>query len=102
MNQYKKSGVCIRKAATCLAIKKSHFGYSNVVYLGLSFSPKGIKPDPLKVHALVDIEDMGEPDFSKGIQRFLGLAGYFRQLIKDYAKRAKPLCEDVNYDQRPF
>ena len=40
------------------------------------------------------------PKLVKDVQKFLGLANYYRQFIKDFAKIARPLHELVRKDQK--
>ena len=45
-------------------------------------------PNPKKVEA---IKNFPQPTNLKELRMFLGLSGYYRRFIKDYAKLAKPL-----------
>jgi hypothetical protein len=49
-----------------------------------------MKTDPKKIKA---IEDRKRPTNVKETQIFLGCCSYYRNLIKDFAKIAKPLFE---------
>ena len=51
-------------------------------------STKSICPMALKAQTL---QKMHPPTTSKQVHAFLGLVGYYRKLIKDFAKIAKPL-----------
>jgi hypothetical protein len=48
----------------------------------------GIKPDPKKVKA---IEEYPVPKTIKDIRSFIGLAGYYRRHVPNFAKLAQPL-----------
>ena len=59
-----------------------------IQYLGHILSTKGIKPLPSKTKA---IQNMHPPKTAKQVCAFLGLIGYYRKFIKNFAKIAKPL-----------
>jgi len=40
------------------------------------------------------------PQYVKNVQKFLGLANYYRRFVKDFAKIAKPLHQLVRKDER--
>ena len=61
---------------------------SEAVYAGARVSAAGVQPDPAKLTAVVD---WPKPQDASGLEGFLGLTGYFRDLIKDYAKVERPL-----------
>ncbi|XP_014278094.1 uncharacterized protein [Halyomorpha halys] len=63
---------------------------SELVYLGHLISRDGVKPDPLKVKA---IQGYPKPQNVKEIRAFLGLSGYYRRFIPNYAERSRPLTE---------
>jgi len=59
-----------------------------VIYLGHIITEDGIRPDPSKLHA---VKNFPTPKKVKGVQSFLGLAGYYRKFIENFSKIAKPL-----------
>jgi hypothetical protein len=78
----------IDQAGLTLKLKKCHFGQRQIELLGYSVGQHGISPQEDKVAA---IRDMDAPCDVKGIQRFLGMTGYYRQTIPDYSRLAEPL-----------
>ena len=62
--------------------------HKEVVYLGHKITSQGVKPNPDKVDA---VKHFPIPKTPKEIKSFLGLAGYYRRFIKDFAKITKPL-----------
>lgn len=68
--------------------EKSKFFQTEVEYLGFVVSHSGIKTSAQKVET---IRNFPEPTTLRGLRSFLGLAGYYRCFIKDYAKITKPL-----------
>ena len=73
-----------------LSMKKSKCSFfsKEIQYLGHILSATGIQPVPAKTHA---IQNMKPPTTPKQVRAFLGLVGYYRKLIKGFAKIAKPL-----------
>ena len=47
------------------------------------------------------IDKLPPPTSIKGIRSFLGHVGFYRRLIKDFSKVAKPLCSLLEHD-KPF
>ncbi|CAB0029249.1 unnamed protein product, partial [Trichogramma brassicae] len=74
---------------------KCHFLKNTVTYLGHIISEKGVEPDPNKVSA---VSNFPRPKNRKNIKQFLGLAGYYRRFVKDFAKIAKPLTSLLKAD----
>ena len=64
-------------------------------YLGHVVTADGVAPDPVKVKA---VQDWKVPENVREIRSFLGLAGYYRRFIQDFAKIAAPLTELTRKD----
>lgn len=58
--------------------------------MGHILSPEGIKPNPKKIET---IQHLKLPETQKQIKQFLGITGYYRKFIKDYAKVAHGLTK---------
>lgn len=78
----------LRNANFKIQPDKSEFIKTEVEFLGFIVSENGLKPNPKKVEA---IQKYPKPTNLKELRMFLGLSGYYRRFIKDYAKLAKPL-----------
>jgi hypothetical protein len=78
----------LQKAGLKLKPSKCELFQDKVNYLGHVVSSQGIATDPKKVEA---VKEWPIPKNIKELQAFLGLAGYYRQYIQDYATIAKPL-----------
>ncbi len=70
--------------------KKCEFNKLEIRYLGHIISHGGVKVDPAKV---VRVQEWPEPKSVKDIQKFLGLANYFRRFIRGYSVLAAPLSD---------
>lgn len=71
-----------------LKASKCHFACTQVKYLGHIITRDGVKPDPEKVATIAAWE---VPTTVANLSSFIGLAGYYRRLIKDFAKHEKVL-----------
>jgi hypothetical protein len=67
---------------------KCSFGRTQVVYVGHRISKNQLKPsyDNIK-----KVKEFPPPKNIQELQRFLGLAGYYRRFIKNFAHIANPL-----------
>lgn len=77
-----------RKEGLTLNLKKCSFMMDKVIFLGFEVSLGKVKPGPAKVKA---IKEFKPPKSIHQIRQFLGLTGYFRHFVKNYALLIKPL-----------
>ena len=80
----------LRSAGLKLKMSKCEFLKQEVKYLGHLVSPSGIRPDPAKISA---IQNLRPPTNVKSVRSFLGMCGFYRRFVPDFAKIAKPLTE---------
>jgi len=73
-------------------LDKCFLGYYEIEYLGYLINEHGVRPCLKHVD---DMLDYPVPKSSKQVRQFLGLASYFRRLISNFSKIAKPLYELV-------
>jgi hypothetical protein len=71
-----------------LQIDKCEFLCKEVAFLGHIVTASGVKPNPAKIEV---IKNFPLPKTITELQSFLGILGYYRRFIKDYAKITKPL-----------
>ncbi|XP_050314887.1 uncharacterized protein LOC126749236 [Anthonomus grandis grandis] len=71
-----------------IQLDKCEFLKKDVEFLGHIITAEGVKPNPRKIEA---IKNFKIPNTPKEIKSFLGLVGYYRKFIKDFAKITKPL-----------
>ncbi|XP_075719715.1 uncharacterized protein LOC142760414 [Rhinoderma darwinii] len=69
---------------------KCRIARQKINYLGHVVSPEGVAPDPSKIQAVMD---WPPPSTSTEVRAFLGMVGYYRRYIQDFAKIAGPLHE---------
>jgi IS1 family transposase len=80
----------IYEAGLRLKPQKCVFGLKEVKLLGYVVSGDGIRADEAKSQAIADLKP---PTTIKGVRSFLGMTGYYRQCMPDYARVAEPLLE---------
>jgi hypothetical protein len=76
--------------------EKCNFWEEEVEFLGMIVGRNGVKMQKDKVKAILD---WPTPKSVKDVQRFMGLANYYRRFIKDFAKTARPLHDLVRKDK---
>lgn len=69
-------------------LDKSEFLQKHVNFLGHELTDQGLNPNKDKIKAVLNFPI---PQTQKDIKAFLGLVGYYRKFIKDFAKLTKPL-----------
>jgi hypothetical protein len=74
---------------------KCEFLRREVAYLGHMVTSEGVKPNPDKIKAVLDFP---EPKNQRDIKSFLGLTGYYRRFVKDYAQITKPMTRLLKKD----
>jgi len=80
----------IRKTNLKIQLDKCEFLKKEVAYLGHVITASGVKPNPDKIKAVINYPI---PKTQKEIKQFLGLIGYYRRFIRDFAKLTKPLTQ---------
>jgi hypothetical protein len=71
------------------------FATDTVEYLRHICTPSGIRPDPNKVKA---IKQYPIPKTVRDVRAFIGLAGYYRRHVRNFAEIAKPLTNLTKKD----
>ena len=79
-----------RQKKLSLAPAKTKLFMMEALFAGATIGSEGIKPNLDKVAAVVN---WLEPTDIQDLMGFLGLTGYFRRLVNDYARIAAPLTD---------
>lgn len=89
----------LRDTELKLQVDKCEFLKPELEYLGHLITPSGVKPNPAKLSA---IKNFKIPKNVTQVKSFLGLTGYYRNFIKNFAKLSKSLTEltkkNVNFN----
>eukprot|EP00731_Ephydatia_muelleri_P021177 Em0013g904a len=80
----------LQLAGLTVKISKCHFGVTACSYLGFVVGDGLVKPEPSKVQAVLNFPT---PTDKTGVRAFLGLTGYYRRFIPDFASLAAPLTD---------
>lgn len=78
----------LREEGLTLNLSKCHFLTRSVSFLGFEVEDGMVKPGKEKVKA---IEEFPLPSSAHNVRQYIGLTGYFRHFVKDYAATARPL-----------
>lgn len=87
----------LEQANLKVQLDKSEFLHKEVAFLGHIVSSEGVKPNPEKIEA---VKKFPIPKTPKQIKSFLGLLGYYRKFIKDFANLTKPMTECLRKDKK--
>ena len=69
-------------------LEKCEWKVREVGFLGVVIGPDGIKMEKEKVRGMLE---WPTPKCVKDVQKFLGLANYYRRFMKDFAEIARPM-----------
>ena len=91
--------VLTKLAAAGLKVKsqKCQLGRREVTFLGHIVRASGVSTDPDKIKS---VAEWPVPASVGEVRSFLGLAGYYRTFVKDFATVAKPLSAAAEKDKR--
>lgn len=84
-----------RQVKLRLGLKKLQFKMSEVRFHGHILSAAGLKPDPEKVRAIID---MPNPTDAKGVQRLVGFANYLAKFMPHLSSVCEPLRRLLDKD----
>lgn len=95
INRLKEIFTRLSQANLKIQPDKCEFLRKEVAYLGHIITKDGVKPNPEKISA---VQNFPVPKNPKDIKSFLGLAGYYRRFIPNFAKIVKPLTSLLHKD----
>ena len=87
----KKVFNCLQSKGIKLNPKKCHFFKKEVRYLGRLVSKEGYRPDPENSEALNACKT--PPKTVGDLRSLLGFLGYYRNFVKDFSRKLKPVYE---------
>lgn len=82
--------VSLRKANLTINVEKSKFAMRSLKYLGHIIGNGEIKPDPDRVRC---IQEITPPNTIKQVRRFMGMTGWYRRYIHNYAAITAPITD---------
>ena len=88
----------MQESNIALKLSKCIFASHKVDFLGFELSNSGIRPQTRLTDAILKFE---QPQTKKELKGFLGLAGFYRAFIRDFANIAEPL-NNLTSDKIPF
>ena len=80
-----------------MKLEKYKWKVWEVEFLGVVIGTEGIKMEKEKVKRVLE---WLTPKYVKDVQKFLGLANYYRQFIQGFASIARPLHDTVKKDRK--
>ncbi|XP_057444223.1 uncharacterized mitochondrial protein AtMg00860-like [Lotus japonicus] len=78
---------------------KCELWMEEVKFLGHVISSKGVAVDPSKIESILAWE---QPKTTSDIRSFVGLVGYYRRFVRDYAKLNSLLMQLTKKKNQPF
>lgn len=92
-------GERISKAGLTISVEKSRFCTKELNYLGYVVTKEGIRPDNKKIEAILNYP---QPKNVRDVRRLLGMAGWYRRFIKNFAIITAPLSDLLKKSKTKF
>lgn len=89
-----KVSTALKRAGLTINVSKSRFCFKELKYLGFVVANGTLKTDSDKVNAVLDFP---VPKTKRQVRGFLGLSGWYRRFIKDFASISAPLSDTLKY-----
>lgn len=87
----------ISSAGLTISVTKSRFCMKSLKYLGYVITDDGIAPDTDKIES---IQNYTTPKTVKDVRRLIGLAGWYRRFIPDFATLTAPVTALLKKDKK--
>ena len=92
----------LKEAGLIVSEEKCHFCKPQLKYLGYVVDAKGLRPDPEKVQAIVNIIP---PQNVTEIRRFIGTASWYRRFVPNFSSIIAPITrltkKNIKWDWSP-
>jgi hypothetical protein len=79
----------LRTAGLTVSAEKCQFCRPQLRYLGYVVDQYGLRPDPEKVQAILDVP---RPANATEVRRFIGTASWYRRFVPNFSSIVAPLC----------
>lgn len=99
MEILKKIAERLRMANLTINPKKSLFCYKRLKYLGHIIDENGVSLDPSRIEAMLNFP---EPSTIKEARRVLGMAGWYRKFVRNFAEVTAPISETLKTSNGAF
>lgn len=90
MRDLAEVGRRLSEANLTVNLDKSQFCRKELPFLGHVITPKGIRPNPDRITAIINFE---VPKTVRQIRRFLGMTNYYRRFIADFSGVTAPISD---------
>ncbi|XP_068243247.1 uncharacterized protein [Palaemon carinicauda] len=87
----------LRAAGLVINLNKCDFAKAKIIYLGHEVGHGKILPKSVNIQSILDFQ---VPENRRGIRRFLGMVGYYRRFVLNFADVANPLTNLLKKGQR--
>ena len=88
INRLRKVFTLLVENGVKLNLSKCDFGKKEITFLSYEISKEDSRPNPKNVEAILEMKG---PTKAKEVRRFLGMAGFYRRHVPNFAKIAAPL-----------
>jgi hypothetical protein len=80
----------LKRAGLTISREKSKFCVDSLKYVGFVIDRNGVRTNPEKVEAMVNFP---VPKTVRQVRRFLGMTGWYRKFVRNYAEIASPISD---------
>lgn len=89
----------LAEANLTISEEKSRFCMKKLRYLGYELDEEGLHSDPERIKPVLEYPS---PKSVREVRRLMGMAGWYRRFIKDYATITAPITETIKGKNRKF